>query len=103
MAYCVVITTVAKRSDAEKLAENIIDKGLAACVQLNSIDSYYKWQGKLNADAEVRLMIKTRDEKYKQLEEYIAAHHPYDVPQIIKLPVTGGFKPYLNWIDETTL
>ena len=103
MNYCVAITTVAGRDDAEKLAKGIIEQRLAACVQLNDIDSYYIWDEKLTVDAEVRLMVKTVDEKYKELENYILASHPYEIPQIIKLPVADGYSKYLDWIDEVTV
>ena len=102
MSYCMVITTVSGRDDAEKLAKAIVEQQLAACVQLNDIDSYYIWDKKLTVDTEVRLMIKTVDKNYKKLEKYILVNHPYEIPEIIKLPFADGYSKYLDWIDEVT-
>ncbi|NTW68994.1 MAG: divalent-cation tolerance protein CutA [Chlorobiaceae bacterium] len=100
-SYCMVITTVPDRDEAEHLAEGILENRLAACVQMADIRSFFLWEGALQKEDEVALWIKTTDERYSDLEVYILEHHPYDVPEIIKLPVTGGLPGYLNWLDLT--
>jgi len=102
MSYCVVITTCGSNEEGEKLASQIVEAKLAACVQLSSITSYYTWEGKVNRDPECKLVIKTRKALYNQVESFIKEHHSYDVPEIIELPIHSGSKEYLSWIDEVT-
>jgi len=100
--YCLVVSTCGSRDEAEKLAASILEEKLAACIQLSNIQSYYFWDGKVNNDPEVLLFIKTRSALYDALESHIKAHHAYDVPEIIRLPIDGGLPAYLGWIDEVT-
>lgn len=100
--YCVVITTAPDRQEAEKLAEGVLENRLAACVQMSDIRSFFLWEGALQREEEVVLTIKTTEERYAALESYIGEYHPYDVPEIIKVPVTGGLPGYLSWLDATT-
>ncbi|UCD91059.1 MAG: divalent-cation tolerance protein CutA [Desulfobacterales bacterium] len=102
MSYCLVITTCGSRDEAEKLASQMVETRLAACVQQSSITSYYTWEGKVNHDPEFRLFIKTRKALYIQLEQFIKDNHSYDVPQIIEIPIQSGLSEYLGWIDEVT-
>jgi len=100
--YCMVITTAPDRQEAENLAEGILNNRLAACIQMTDIRSFFLWEGALQKDDEVVLCIKTTEARYRDLEAYIAEYHSYDVPEIIKLPVTGGLPGYLSWLDSTT-
>ncbi len=99
---CMVITTAPDREVAEKLAEGVLHRHLAACVQMHGVRSFYHWEGALQKESEVVLSIKTTEARYSELEAYIHHHHPYEVPEIIKVPITGGLPAYLNWIDSTT-
>lgn len=101
-AHCLVMTTCGNREDADRLAAGIIEEKLAACIQLSDIRSYYFWDGKVNNEPEVILHIKTRTALYDDLEAHIRAHHPYEVPEIIRLPIQGGLPAYLAWIDDVT-
>jgi len=101
-SYCMVITTAPNREEAEKLAEGILGNSLAACVQMTDIRSFFLWDGALQRDKEVVLTIKTTEKRYPELEAYIAEYHSYDVPEVIKVPVTGGLPGYLSWLDATT-
>ncbi len=96
------MTTAPDRETAEKLAEGILDNHLAACIQMADIRSFFLWEGALLKEKEVALYIKTTDARYSDLEVYIEEYHPYDVPEIIKLPVTDGLPGYLDWLDSTT-
>ncbi|WP_076791742.1 divalent-cation tolerance protein CutA [Chlorobium sp. KB01] len=100
--YCMVITTTPDREEAEHLAEGILENRLAACIQMADIRSFFLWEGAMQKEDEVVLSIKTTEARYSELEAYILEFHPYDVPEIIKLQVTGGLPGYLNWLDSTT-
>ena len=95
-------TTFSARAAAEACAARLVRDRLAACVQLSDIRSFFLWEGTTQKESEVALYIKTTEACYSDLEAYILEHHSYDVPEIIKLPVTGGLPAYLNWLDSTT-
>jgi len=97
-----VITTAPNRETAENLAESILNNRLAACIQMSDIRSFFLWEGKLHKDGEVALSIKTTEARYRDLEAHILKHHPYDVPEIIMLPITSGLPAYLDWLDAST-
>ena len=97
--YIQVLTTVEHKADAEKIAKGLVEKRLAACVQiLGPLTSYYHWQGKLDSAAEYLCLIKSRDDLFASLEIEIISMHPYDVPEILAMPITKGGKDYLNWL-----
>ncbi len=98
----VVLSTVAKVEDAEWIAQDVVGKGLAACVNVVSgVLSVYRWKGALQRDNEVLLVMKTRAEQFEALRQAIVANHPYEIPEVIALPVQAGHEPYLAWLDET--
>ncbi|WP_299013218.1 divalent-cation tolerance protein CutA [uncultured Photobacterium sp.] len=98
--YCVVMTTFANEVIGKKIINSLIEKRLAACVQVQAVESYYHWEGKVNFDHEKLVMIKTKTSLYDQVEADILANHDYDTPEIIQMPVTAGFTDYLNWIKD---
>ena len=100
--YTIVITTTASRDDAKEITDAILSEQLAACVQLLAIDSLYTWKGEVACEAEVLLLIKTRENLYSQLEKKILSVHKYETPEILQIPVTQGSPGYLGWIDEVT-
>ena len=81
----------------------MLQQGLAACVHALPVGkSTYRWQGKIETACEISLLIKTQLARYTELEAALTRLHPYDVPEILALPVTAGLPAYLNWIlDET--
>ena len=98
-----VMTTCPDAEHAETLAVHLIERQLAACInQLPGIRSVYRWEGELKSGSEVMLMIKTPADKWPALEAAIKAEHPYELPEIIAVPVTAGLPAYLNWISEST-
>ncbi|MBU0729332.1 MAG: divalent-cation tolerance protein CutA [Proteobacteria bacterium] len=98
--YIQVITTVETRADAEKIADEILGLRLAACVQIvGPVTSKYWWQGKLEQAEEYQCVIKSRQDIYPALESAIKAVHPYDVPEILAVPVLSGNVDYLAWLD----
>jgi periplasmic divalent cation tolerance protein len=99
---CVVMTTVANKEQAEKIAVAALEARLAACVQIQEITSYYWWNGRINRDPEQLLYLKTTPDKYEALEALVIANHSYDTPEILQLPVEAGFEKYLNWMQKET-
>ena len=93
-----VITTVPDRETAEGLVTGILENRLAACIQIADTRSFFLWEGKMQKENEVALHIKTTEVCYENLEHYIKKCHPYRVPEIIKIPIIGGFPGYLDWI-----
>ena len=101
--YIQVFTTVEKREDADRIASTVVNKRVAACAQiLGPIQSTYWWKGKVEEAAEWLLMMKTRQDLFSSLEKEIRAVHPYEVPEIIALPIVAGSASYLEWIQEET-
>lgn len=97
--YIQVLTTVEHKADAEKIAKSLVEKKLAACVQiLGPLTSYFHWQGKLDSAAEYLCLIKSRDDLFTKLEAEIINLHPYELPEILAMPITKGSKDYLNWL-----
>jgi len=99
--YAMVITTCANIKSAKLLAEIIVQERLAACVQLIPIESVYVWDGKVCNENETLMFIKTKAVLFDKLSSVIRENHPYDLPEIIRLPIDGGLPEYLNWIGET--
>ena len=94
-----VLTTTEHKADAEKIAKILVEKRLAACVQIiGPLTSYFHWQDKLDTAQEYLCLIKSRDDLFAELEEAIKSMHPYEVPEIIATPITKGGKDYLNWM-----
>ena len=104
MKYCCVLSTVPSIKKARILAGLLISRRLAACVQiLPGLESHYRWRGKKETSKEVLLIIKTKTSLFKKLEKTLTKNHPYEVPEIICLPITTGSKAYLDWISAETV
>jgi periplasmic divalent cation tolerance protein len=98
-----VFTNLPDASSAEKLAHQLIAARAAACVnQLAPCTSIYRWKGNIETATEVPLMIKTTRTAYPRLEKLIREAHPYELPEIIAVPVTAGLPAYLGWVNEAT-
>ena len=95
-------STVATPEDAERIATALVERGLAACVNIvPGVVSVYRWKGAVNRDLERLLVIKTRGERFEALRAALVALHPYEVPELVALPIEGGHPPYLAWLDES--
>lgn len=98
-----IVTTTEKRTDAEKIAGMLIEKRLAACVQIvGPIASAYRWKENIESAEEWQCLIKTRAGLYSEVEAAIKANHPYDVPEIIAFPILQASREYLTWLHEET-
>ncbi len=98
-----VVTTLPDQDAAHTLADALVGKRLAACVNvMPACKSLYRWKGVVENATEVPVLIKTRAVLYAQVEEYIRAHHPYELPEIVALPVHAGLPAYLSWVAQET-
>jgi periplasmic divalent cation tolerance protein len=101
-SHIVVLITAPSMEVAKETSASLLESRLAACVNIvPQVLSIYKWEGEIHEDTEVLLIVKTRREVFAdQLISAVKSTHPYDVPEIIALPIIAGAKDYLNWIDE---
>jgi periplasmic divalent cation tolerance protein len=99
--HLVVLSTVGTAEDAERIARELVERGLAACVNvLPAVTSIYRWKGKLEREERL-LLIKTRADRFAALRDALVALHPYEVPEVLALPVADGHAPYLQWLDAS--
>ena len=98
-----VLTNLPDRESAEKLAQALVEGRVAACVNvLGEARSVYRWKGEVETATEVPVLIKTPADRYSDLETAIRAQHPYELPEIIAVPVTRGLPAYLDWVRAET-
>ncbi len=103
MSAVLVITNLPNREAAVRLGEKLIESGVAACVNvLAPCRSIYHWQGKTESADEFPMLIKTVTARYHAVEALIREHHPYELPEIIQVPITGGLPDYLDWVEKET-
>ena len=101
-AYTVIFITTANKKEAGRIAQHLIKNRLAACVNIvDNIKSIFWWKGKIEKPKEVLLIIKTKKRLIDKLIKKVKSLHSYEVPEIIALPVIKGYKPYLDWLDES--
>ncbi len=98
----VVLSTVSP-DKSELLAKNLLDSRVVACVNVLPVRSYYRWKGESIDEPEHLLIAKTTKEKTEEVITAIKSLHPYEVPEIIVLPVADGYLPYLDWVHQETL
>jgi len=98
-----MLTTCPDKEMAAKIANHLVEKRLAACVQLCPIESVYLWQGDICREDEITLVIKSKASLFDQVRTEIQAHHSYQVPEIIQVPITDGLTSYLRWIDDCVM
>ena len=95
------MVTCSSSREARKIAGSLLDKRLVACANIVSdIGSSFWWRGKIESAMEVLVMMKTKKENFKKLENEVKKLHSYEVPEIIAIPIIMGSKQYLNWINE---
>ncbi len=98
----ILMTTLPDEAQANALARVLVSGKLAACVNiLPKMTSIYEWQGKLEQSEEHLLLIKTEQHRVAALQNAIREAHPYELPEIVVVPIVSGYKPYLNWISES--
>ena len=98
-----MLTNVPDVDVARRIARALVEQRLAACVNiLPGVESVYQWQGAVEEATEIILLVKTVAARYAEVEAAIKALHPYDVPEVIALPVTAGLPAYMNWMEQET-
>ena len=101
--YILVLTTVPEEKSGQKIASHLLEERLAACVTISAASrSFYWWKEQIAKELEHILFIKTKAALYPELEKKIREIHPYEVPEIIVLPIQKGSSDYLNWIEKET-
>jgi periplasmic divalent cation tolerance protein len=101
--FRVVLVTCATLEEARKIAREVVEKRLAACVNVvtHAVESFYTWEGKLENGSEYLLMMKTSEERLEELQKEVLRLHSYDTPEFIVVPVVGGSQAYLTWLEES--
>jgi periplasmic divalent cation tolerance protein len=99
--HLLALTTLGSEEDASKLARALVERRVAACVNVSGpVRSFYPWKGKLEDDREYLLLMKTRTDRFPELEAALDELHPYEVPELVAMPIERGSAAYLGWIDE---
>ena len=103
MKVLLVLTNLPDRPSADSLAAGVVERGLAACVNILSFcQSVYRWKGVVERAEEVPLLIKTTEACYPTLQDFIRTQHPYETPEIVAFPLTHGLPDYLGWVVAET-
>lgn len=101
--FIVILVTAGTEAEANKIAQILLKQKLVACVNIiPGVNSLFWWEGKIDKSCEVLLVIKTKSSFLKEVVESVKKNHSYEVPEIIALPIIGGNKDYLKWIEEVT-
>lgn len=96
----IITTTFANRRQAKAVGQALLQAGLAACIQYETIRSQYVWNGEICCDDEIRMVIKTARCHYAAVEKTILQHHDYECPQILMQAISRGYRPYLRWLKQ---
>jgi len=100
--YTVILVTVASKMEGKRIAQELLKKKLVACVNIaGEVESLFWWKGKIDRAKEYLLVIKSKRPKLQKIIQAVRSLHSYEVPEIICLPIIAGYKPYLNWINES--
>ncbi len=99
--HCVIFITAGSKEEADKISRGLVEDKLAFCVStIPKIRSTYFWEDRIHVDEEFLLIVKTRKDRYEDLEMWVKSNHSYEVPEIIALPIEQGLPAYLNGIDD---
>lgn len=102
--YVLVLFTAAHLDEAREISTAIVQQRLAACASLIPlVESWYIWEGELEQSSEVKVLLKTTEDCYELIEQFISANHSYDVPEILKIPIQDGADAYLNWVSNSVV
>ena len=101
--FFVILSTCPDAATAERIARELVGASLVACVNVvPGLRSIYRWNGAVQADEEVLMILKTPADRLSEARERLVALHPYDVPEVVALPVADGHHPYLQWVTDST-
>ncbi len=102
MKPVIIVSTFPNKTIIKKIGKQLVEKKLAACVNISKIDSIYSWKGKIENDSEYLALFKTTKKNQTSLKNEIKKLHPYDVPEIAEIAVNSMNKPYLDWLINST-
>lgn len=102
MKTIAIMTTTDSLDEARSIAAALVERKLAACAQISSIQSYYTWQGATQNDDEYRILVKTSRDRYPDVEAAILELHSYELPAIVAFDFVQGYGPYVDWVAENT-
>ena len=102
MQYCLIYITTGDEAEARKIGRTLMEEKLVACVNFRPIKSIFWWEGKIEEDEEVAILVKTRAELADRVIERVKELHSYEVPCIVSLPIEKGSPDFLQWIEEST-
>ena len=102
MGTIAVLTTTDREEDGKAIARALVERKLAACVQISAIESIYTWEGEAEESAEFRLLIKTTSERYPEVEAAIRELHTYDLPAIVGFRMEFAFEQFADWVAENS-
>ena len=102
MELLAVVTTTDSKEAASAFAQALVEKRLAACVQISAIESFYDWQGAVQQDLEYRVVAKTTAERYQEVEKTIRDMHSYELPAIYGVPLSAVYGPYADWVKDNS-
>lgn len=101
-AYALVMITCPSKEEAERVAKRLVEAKLAACVSVaTGLRSFFWWKGRVEETEEVLMLVKTRLDELDRLASEVKALHSYEVPEVVALPIVGGLRDYLRWLDES--
>jgi len=103
MKPVIIVSTFPNKTIIKNIGKQLVQKKLAACVNISKIDSIYSWKGKIKNDSEYLAFFKTTKKNQKTLKNEIKKLHPYDVPEIAEINVNSINKPYLDWLIDSTI
>ncbi|RLI70593.1 divalent-cation tolerance protein CutA [Archaeoglobales archaeon] len=98
--YIFVYITASNIDEAKKISKSLLEKKLAACVNIFPITSFFWWEGKIDESEEVAMIVKTKADRFKELKDEVLSLHSYTTPCICTIPIEEGFRKFLDWIDE---
>ena len=99
MNFSIILTTVSAVEEGESIANILVEKQLAACINIiPKISSVYRWEGKVHSESEILLLIKTTKDLETEVYREVQNVHPYDTPELITVPITNGSETYLDWM-----
>ena len=100
MDFAIILTTVSAAEEGQSIANTLVEEQLAACVNIiPNISSVYRWEGQIQSESEVLLLIKTTKDLEGEVYREVQAVHSYDTPELITLPITNGSETYLDWLN----
>ena len=102
MQYCLIYITTGDESEAKRIGRTLVEERLAACVNFRPIQSIFRWEGEIEEDSEMAMLVKTRAKLADRVIERVKELHSYEVPCVLVLPIEKGNTGFLQWIDEST-